>query len=128
LALLERLEELRLFDPEPLLELELFDLEAELLLERELFDLDSATFTPFFHFAHARSGEPVKEVALHPLALLIADLPLVVIELELHELPLDAVLVVELAVGLFGQLLGDPDRPSHGRKWQQRNLPEKAHG
>src|SRR4051812_30690355 len=102
-----------------------------LLLELlRLFDFDSAPVDHLvvgFLGAGARHGQPVEEVALHALALLGPDDAVLLVDLELDELALDVVLVVELAVGLLGHLLGPPGRAAHGGEGQQGERLEQAH-
>jgi hypothetical protein len=107
-----------------------------------LFDFVSATFMHlvfagigrdqvgfgFLRGTLAGDREAVEELALQALALLVGDRALVVVELQLQELPFDVVLVVEAAVGLVGDLLGDPGGPPHRGERQQHKLLEKAHG
>src|SRR3954470_13585164 len=103
-----------------------------LLLELlRLFDLDSATVDHLvvgFLGARPRDGQPVEQVALHPLPLLRPDHAVLLIDLELHELALDVVLVVELTIGLLADLLRHPCGAAHRRQRQQDELLEQAHG
>src|SRR3954463_12849326 len=103
-----------------------------LLLELlRLLDFDSATVDPLVVGvlgAGPRHLKPVEQVALHPLALLGPDDAVLLVDLELDELALDVVLVVELAVGLLGPLLGPPRGAAYGGEGQQDELLEQAHG
>src|SRR3954468_836509 len=95
------------------------------LLLRELlrlFDFDSATVDHLvvgFLGAGARHRQALEQVAFHPLPLLGPDDAVLLVDLELHELALDVVLVVELAVGFVGDLLGHPGRAAHRRQGEQ---------
>src|SRR4051812_23384321 len=59
--------------------------------------------------------------------LLVVDLTGLVGHLERHELAHDALLVVELVLGLLEQLLGHPADAAHGRERQGQQRGEQAH-
>jgi len=103
---------------------------------RPFFDFDSATIDhlavlslgslegriqllSFSAGALACNLEPLEQLTLLVAPLLLADASLFLVQLELEEFPLDLILVVELAVSLLGELLGDPGRSPDRRQWKQ---------
>src|SRR5689334_7464151 len=99
-------------------------------------DLDSAIFDLLhlgpqqlllFELSLPGDGEALKQLVLHGLAFLRADVPVFGVDFQLHQLPLDVVLVVELAVRLLGDLLGDPGGAALGSQRQEGYLLEEAH-
>src|SRR5436190_109446 len=75
-----------------------------------------------------RDGQALEQLALPVLLLLLGDQPVLPLELELHQLPLDVLLVVELPVGFLGDLLGHPRSSAHGRQRKEDQFLEQAHG
>src|SRR5947209_1196067 len=80
-----------------------------------------------FGLARAGNREPLEQIALARLALLVVEQPVIGGDLELDHLRADAVLVVELALGLVCDLLGHPSRPAHGRERERQQTCEQAH-
>jgi hypothetical protein len=74
-----------------------------------------------------RDLEPFEQLAFLPVPFLLAELPLLFVQLELEQLALDPVLVVQLPVRLLGELLGNPGGPAHRRQGKQCQLFEQAH-
>jgi hypothetical protein len=146
--LFELLDELRLLDPEELF-FELLEdpfeldepLERDELRLRLLFDFVSATFMHLVfagivreqvHLVLLRAALPrhrqaVEELSLEPVALLVGNRAVGVVELDLQQLALDVVLVVEAPVGLVGDLLGNPGRAADWGKRKKHQFLEEAH-
>jgi hypothetical protein len=82
----------------------------------------------FLTLALAGDLEALEQGVLLAGSLLVADLPLVVVDLELEHLAADLVLVVELAVSLVGDLLRDPRRPPHRSERKRGEPGEETHG
>src|SRR4051794_35295459 len=72
--------------------------------------------------------ESLEQVVLALGAFLVADQPVVVRELERHQLTPDDAFVIELAVGLGRQLLSHPHRAPHGGERQRQEAADQAHG
>src|SRR5437763_16744279 len=81
----------------------------------------------FAALTRLRHREPLEQVVFHPLALLLAEVALLGLDLELDQLGADAVLVVELPVGLLGHLPGDPRDPAYRRERERQQPGEQTH-
>src|SRR3954468_13664810 len=71
--------------------------------------------------------QALEQVVLLAGALLLGHLPLLDGHVQGGQLVEDVVLVVELAVGLLGDLVGDPGHPAHGRQGKGEQAGDQPH-